>query len=113
MARGGRMPRPRHVPQRTCVACRQAGAKRELVRIVRTVGGSVLIDPTGKKSGRGAYLCLQPDCWNLALRRGLLPRALKIDVVPEEDLSALSAYAGQLNPTPMKRDDTTVSQPAT
>lgn len=112
MARGGSMPRPRHVPQRTCVACRQARAKRELVRIVRTVDGSVLIDPTGKKSGRGAYLCSQPDCWNAALKRGVLPRALKIDVVPAEDLSALSAYAGQFSSTSMRGDDA-VPQAAT
>ena len=112
MARGGSMPRPRHVPQRTCVACRQAGAKRELVRIVRTVDGSVLVDPTGKKSGRGAYLCSQPDCWNIALRRGMLPRALRMEAISAEDLSALSAYAGQLNSTPREREETTVSQPA-
>jgi len=43
----------RHIPQRTCVGCRQVRAKRELIRIVRTPEGRVLIDPTGKKSGRG------------------------------------------------------------
>ncbi len=99
MARGGPVPRPRHVPQRTCVACRQGKPKREMVRIVRTVEGRVELDPSGKKSGRGAYLCSDPDCWTAALKRGVLPRALKIDAIPEGDLGALNAYAQQLTST--------------
>ena len=98
MAPQTRGSRPRHVPQRTCVACRQTDAKRQLVRIVRTTAGSVQIDPTGKLSGRGAYLCRAPECWRAALQRGILPRALKIDVVPEDDLRTLTDYAGQLAP---------------
>ncbi len=96
MARGGALARPRHVPQRTCVVCRQGKAKRELVRIVRTVAGRVEIDPTGKKSGRGAYLCQATECWSAALKRGALPRALKIEAIPEEDSGALHAYAEKL-----------------
>ena len=100
MARGGQQPRPRHVPQRTCVACRQGRAKRALVRIVRTPEGSVQIDPTGKRSGRGAYLCDSAECWRAALapRRGILPRALKIETIPPDDHAALAAYADQLAP---------------
>ena len=98
MAPGGQQLRPRHVPQRTCVACRQAKAKRQLVRVVRSVDGSVQIDPTGKKSGRGAYLCGEPDCWTGGLKRGILPRALKIDAIPEADLGALQAHAASLVP---------------
>ena len=98
MARAGQLPRPRHVPQRTCVACRQGKAKRDLVRVVRTTSGAVCVDPTGKQSGRGAYLCLSADCWNTALTRGVLPRALKIDAVPENDFHTLTEYAGQLAP---------------
>jgi len=45
---------PRHVPQRTCVGCRTVRPKRELVRVVRTPEGTVELDPTGKRSGRGA-----------------------------------------------------------
>ena len=93
MARGGRTPRPRHVPQRTCVACRGGSAKRELIRIVRTVDGSVVIDPTGKKSGRGAYLCHDRTCWETALKRSVLPRALKVEAIPASDLEALKSYA--------------------
>jgi len=96
-ARGSR---PRHVPQRTCVACRQTGAKRGLVRIVRAADGSVSIDPTGKRSGRGAYLCHTPDCWQAALKRGVLPRALKLESIPEDDLQTLTDYAERLTAAP-------------
>ena len=58
MAKTAQQPkRPKHQPLRTCVACRQTKPKRELLRIVRTPDQHVLIDATGKKSGRGAYLC--------------------------------------------------------
>jgi uncharacterized protein len=89
--------RPRHVPQRTCVACRQTGAKRGLVRIVRGIDGSVSIDPTGKRSGRGAYLCHSQECWHNALKRGILPRALKIESIAEGDLHTLNEFAQRLS----------------
>src|SRR5437868_12347280 len=88
-------PRPRHVPQRTCVACRTTGAKRGLVRIVRSVGGRVEVDETGKKPGRGAYLCRARDCWDLALKRKSLEYALKTPITAE-DKAALQAYASGL-----------------
>lgn len=81
----------RHVPERTCVACRLPRPKREMVRIVRTASGSVEVDPTGKLSGRGAYLCQQASCWQAALRRDALGRALKV-TVPPADRAALEAY---------------------
>jgi predicted RNA-binding protein YlxR (DUF448 family) len=98
VARARQLPRQRHVPQRTCVACRQGKAKRDLVRVVRTTSGGVRVDPTGKQSGRGAYLCSNPACWTSALNKGVLPRALKIDAVPEDDLHTLTEYAGRLAP---------------
>jgi predicted RNA-binding protein YlxR (DUF448 family) len=89
--------RPRHIPQRTCVACRRTTAKRELVRVVRTVEGGVEVDPTGKRSGRGAYLCPTPDCWRLAVQKGRLDRALKTSV-SARDKEALLQYAQALEP---------------
>jgi uncharacterized protein len=74
----------KHVPQRTCVSCRQARNKRELVRIVRTTEASVEIDPTGKQPGRGAYLCRTAACWRMAVDRGTLNRALKITLTSEQ-----------------------------
>ncbi len=84
-------PRPRHVPLRTCVACRQSRPKRELIRVVRTPEGSVVLDPTGKKSGRGAYLCARRSCWEPALRKGRLEHELEL-ALSAEDRAALEAY---------------------
>jgi predicted RNA-binding protein YlxR (DUF448 family) len=98
-ARGSR---PRHVPQRTCIVCRQTSAKRQLVRVVRTPDSRVTIDPTGKLSGRGAYLCDSPECWQTALKhRGALARALKVETIAEDDslFSSLDAYAQRLSGT--------------
>lgn len=85
----------KHSPQRTCVACRALRPKRELVRIVRTPAGSVSVDETGKQSGRGAYLCPTPACWETALSRGLLDRALRTKLT-EEMKARLRDYAADL-----------------
>ncbi|MBC8264486.1 MAG: YlxR family protein [Anaerolineales bacterium] len=82
MAKGQK--RRRRIPQRTCVACRQARNKRELVRIVRTATGDAQIDPTGKLPGRGAYLCRNRTCWELALAQRRLDHALKTTLNGEE-----------------------------
>src|SRR5690606_41462050 len=69
--------RPKHVPQRMCIICREHDAKRGLHRIVRSPDGVVAPDPTGRRNGRGAYLCHKAACWEKALRSGALSRALK------------------------------------
>ena len=81
----------KHTPQRTCVACRQVTGKRALIRVVRTPAGRVEVDPTGKKAGRGAYLCASPDCWLRALARETLGQALRI-AIPQADQAALADY---------------------
>ncbi len=104
-ARRGR--RPKHVPQRTCIGCRTTSAKREFVRIVRTPDGRVEVDPTGKKPGRGAYLCRQRSCWEVALKRDLVSRALKVSLQPE-DREALAMFGAALPETaPEPRTGTT------
>jgi uncharacterized protein len=75
-------PRLKHVPQRTCVGCRVVLPKRQLVRIVRSADG-VQVDPTGKLSGRGAYLHDQRDCWERGLK-GALAHALKVDLSTDD-----------------------------
>lgn len=95
MSKASQPVRRRHVPQRTCIACRRVGDKRQLIRVVRTPASGVRIDPTGKLNGRGAYLCQARPCWDKALRTGLLGRALKT-TIQEEDLAALQAYAAGL-----------------
>ena len=65
------------VPTRTCIACRTSRPKRELQRIVRTPDRSVVIDHTGRLSGRGAYVCIGTDCLETAITKGALSRALE------------------------------------
>ncbi|MDR7484175.1 MAG: YlxR family protein [Armatimonadota bacterium] len=84
------MPKARHIPQRQCVACRQMRPKRELVRVVRTPGGEVRVDPTGKASGRGAYVCPSGDCAEIAVREGRLQHALEVPI-PEPTAADLRA----------------------
>jgi predicted RNA-binding protein YlxR (DUF448 family) len=83
--------RRKHVPQRTCVGCRQVEGKRGLVRIVRTPDQGVQIDPTGKRAGRGAYLCANQKCWETALK-GRLEHALKTTLTATER-ETLAQYA--------------------
>jgi predicted RNA-binding protein YlxR (DUF448 family) len=70
----------RRIPQRTCVSCRTTTDKRDLVRIVRDPEGQTLADPSGKASGRGAYLCTNESCWDNALKTGVLGRALRTTI---------------------------------
>jgi predicted RNA-binding protein YlxR (DUF448 family) len=70
----------KHVPERTCIACRQKRPKWELIRIVRTVTGGLEIDLRGKKTGRGAYLCKQQECWEIGLKKKKLAQALKSEI---------------------------------
>jgi predicted RNA-binding protein YlxR (DUF448 family) len=65
----------KHIPLRTCIACRIVRPKRELTRLVRINNGSVELDTSGKRIGRGAYLC--PECWETGLRGAQLKRALR------------------------------------
>ena len=83
---------------RTCVACRQEKPKRSLVRVVRTPVGEIVADPTGKKPGRGAYLCPQKECWDLALKKRLLEHALQSPIGPEGRM-ALESFANGLQPS--------------
>jgi len=75
---------PKHIPQRTCVACGRVQPKRELIRLVRTHDAGVQVDESGKLPGRGAYLCRRVECWEMALRGGALDRALKTALNAEE-----------------------------
>lgn len=74
--------RVKHIPQRTCVGCREVLAKRQLLRVVRTAEG-VQVDPTGKLAGRGAYLHDKRSCWERGLK-GALAHALKAEISAED-----------------------------
>ncbi|HEY8642054.1 MAG TPA: YlxR family protein [Candidatus Dormibacteraeota bacterium] len=81
------MPKTRHEPRRTCVACREEGTKDELVRLVRGPRG-VEVDGSGRAPGRGAYLHRRAECLELARKRGGLARALGAPV-PDSAWAAL------------------------
>ena len=74
--------KPKKIPMRMCVGCREMKEKRELIRVVRSPEGEVSLDATGKKSGRGAYVCRSAECLEQALRRGGLERSFS-GAVPE------------------------------
>lgn len=71
-----------------CVGCQEMKAKRDMIRIVRTPEGEILIDPTGKRSGRGVYICPRQDCLAQALKRKALAKALNT-VIPAEIIDSL------------------------
>ena len=89
------MTRGKHVPVRSCIACGERLPKKEMVRIVRTMSGTVEVDPTGKSAGRGAYLCPKEGCWNQGLSKGRLEHVLRSPLV-ERDREALVARLQQL-----------------
>ena len=71
------------IPMRQCVGCGEMKAKKELVRVIRTPEGEVILDATGRKNGRGAYVCPNMECLNTAIKRKGLERSLKI-AIPQE-----------------------------
>ena len=74
--------RVKHVPQRTCVGCREVLPKRKMIRLVRTTEG-VQVDLTGKLAGRGAYLHDRRECWERA-SKGALAHALKTTLTVDD-----------------------------
>lgn len=84
------MEQARKIPMRQCVGCRTRRPKRELVRVVRSPEGEISIDSRGKKPGRGAYVCRDPECLKKAIRSRALSRALDAPV-PEEIFDLLRA----------------------
>jgi predicted RNA-binding protein YlxR (DUF448 family) len=84
--------RPRkgkHIPQRTCVGCREVHSKRTLIRVVRTPEG-ILVDLTGKMAGRGAYLHERRQCWEIGIKSALA-RALRTEL-STQDIIRLSEF---------------------
>lgn len=71
------------IPQRKCIGCEEMTGKKELVRIVRSKDGEISLDPTGKKSGRGAYICKDSECLAKAIKKKAIERSFKC-AVPSE-----------------------------
>ncbi len=74
------MPKVRKIPQRMCVGCRLMKNKKELIRVVRTPDGNIELDETGKKSGRGAYICRDANCLAAAVKGKRLQKALEQEI---------------------------------
>ncbi len=70
-------------PLRRCISCNEQKEKNDLLRIVRTVEGNIEIDLTGKKNGRGAYICKNENCLNKLIKSKRLERILEIPVQNE------------------------------
>jgi len=68
------------IPVRTCIGCKCKKPKKEMIRIIRTPDGQIEIDETGKKSGRGAYICGDLKCLDIVLRENSLKKSLKQDI---------------------------------
>ena len=81
---------------RSCLVCGTKAPQRELTRLVRTVQGSVELDADGKTQGRGAYICTNPSCWEAALAREQLDRALRLPISQETKKRLRAQYARQM-----------------
>jgi predicted RNA-binding protein YlxR (DUF448 family) len=88
--------RHKHIPQRSCIACKQKKDKRKLNRLVFTNDEGLLLDFSGKRDGRGAYLCDDPACWNLAIKSKLLDRSLRTDISDTEKNTLEKYYSKTL-----------------
>ena len=78
----------RKVPMRQCTGCKEMKNKKEMIRVLKTAEGEITLDATGKKNGRGAYLCRSMDCLEKAVKNKGLERSLKVKI-PSEVYDAL------------------------
>lgn len=76
------------MPMRQCVGCQEMKSKKEMIRVIRTNEEEFLLDATGKKNGRGAYICLDPECLKKAVKNKGLERSFK-QAIPKEVYEAL------------------------
>jgi len=95
--------KPKKIPMRMCVGCREMKPKRELIRVVRSPEGEVSIDPVGKKPGRGAYVCRQQACLQRAIKQKQLERQLEV-VLTEEVAAFLTETLKSLPPAAPEAD---------
>ena len=109
MAKRKGTPKQKHVPLRTCIACRETKPKRELERVVLVPEQGVRVDTTGKLNGRGAYLCRRHTCWEQALKRGMLARALRAQLTPE-DIAVLEAHVDSMVEREIETDPESVEE---
>ncbi|MCI9381565.1 MAG: YlxR family protein [Dorea sp.] len=81
------------IPVRRCVGCQEMKNKKEMIRVIRTKEGEFLLDATGKKNGRGAYICPSKECFQKAVKNKGLERSFK-QSIPAEVYEALEKEMG-------------------
>ena len=91
------MQKPRKIPQRQCVGCRTMKDKKALIRVVKTPEDEIVLDLTGKKSGRGAYVCPQAECLKKARKSRALERAFETAIPAEVYDSMEKELGGAVN----------------
>ena len=77
------MSQVKKIPMRKCVGCQEMKSKREMIRILKTESEGIILDATGKKNGRGAYLCFSKECFEKAVKNKGLERSFK-QAIPKE-----------------------------
>lgn len=82
------MAQMKKIPLRKCTGCQEMKSKKEMIRILKTAQDGIVLDATGRKNGRGAYLCPSMDCFRKAVKNKGLERSLK-EKVPEETYESL------------------------
>ena len=81
------------IPMRQCVGCGEMKSKKDMLRVLKTVDGPIVLDVTGKKNGRGAYLCRKQDCLKKAIKGKVLERSFKMSIPTEVYDSLLEEFA--------------------
>lgn len=83
------------IPMRKCVGCQEMKSKKEMIRVIKTPENAFMLDATGKKNGRGAYVCPNEECLKLARKNKGLERSFQ-QSIPEEVYEALEKEMGTL-----------------
>lgn len=76
------------IPLRQCIGCGEMKSKKEMIRVLKVSDGEIILDATGRKNGRGAYLCPSMECYKKAVKSKGLERSFKM-VIPKEVYEAL------------------------
>ena len=83
------------IPMRQCIGCGEMKAKKEMIRVIKTTEGVITLDVTGRKNGRGAYVCPNSDCLKKAVKNKGLERSFKMPI-PKDVYEMLAKEMGEL-----------------
>ena len=83
------------IPLRQCIGCGEMKSKKDMIRVLKTTEDEIVIDATGRKNGRGAYICPSMECFKKAVKSKGLERSLKM-AIPKEVYEALEKEMGQI-----------------